>query len=201
MNIASNPFSASFTQPGEVPFCFGPGESVEALVEKVRSTQATQITGPHGSGKSTLLAALMHSLKRNRFSIEHHILRDNQSRLTLESGMPASNSVFIVDGYEQLSIWSRWRLSRHIRRFDRKLIVTAHRDVGFTTLYETRVNPEIVRRVVSQLVGDAHDYNSRELIEKLLEKHGQNLREMLFELFDIWRSQSRQSPEGSSPLG
>ncbi len=140
MNVPSpadrfqNPFSASRVRPGAAPFLFPAGEDSAALVEQLElGGWRGEIVGPHGSGKSTLLAALSAELAargRQTFSIALH---DGERRLPVERrqlAALASGTLVIVDGYEQLSWWSRWRLGRMCASRGWGLLVTAHRPVG-----------------------------------------------------------------------
>jgi ABC-type cobalamin/Fe3+-siderophores transport system ATPase subunit len=188
-----NPFSTTRTKPGKIPFIFADRESLEQLLAEIERGQRMQIVGAHGTGKSTLLTELITELQRAGYVVDHQVLRDGQRNLSLKPATVgcSAKSVVVIDGFEQLSRWSRWRLRRHVKRIKSKLVVTSHVDVGFTTLHETKVDQKIVRCVVRSLVGDRHEYTSRELVNLLMADHGQNLREILFELYDIWQSSEK----------
>jgi len=186
-SAAGNPFRSSRIRPGAVPFFFPPGQTIDALVERLRQNAwRGEIVGPHGSGKSTLLASLIPALQRAGRPTTLIALHDGQRRLPAEPFEDASiapGTVLIVDGYEQLNLWNRRRLRRFRRRHGLGLIVTAHRSVGLPPLYRTEVDAKLARAVVVFLLGDRQEPPA-ERIDRLLDKHRGNLRETLFDLYD-----------------
>src|SRR6185312_8582419 len=104
-----NPFATCWTRPGALAFRFSNGQGAEQLAAKLATQQwRGAIVGPHGSGKSTLLEALKPAIIAAGRSIQAVYLRDGQRRLPRDffaTRSSDSNSVVIIDGYEQLS-WS-----------------------------------------------------------------------------------------------
>jgi hypothetical protein len=193
---AENPFSARHVRPGGIPYIFPTDQNVEMLVERLRQNGwRGEIVGPHGSGKSTLLETLTAALERAGRSVVMIALHDGQRRLpreplsTLRLGSPVS---LIIDGYEQLGYWSRWTLQRFYRRHGVGLLVTAHASVGFPTLYQTTITPELAEQVVEKLLGGRTSPFSTAVVSQCLSKHDGDLRETLFELYDIFE-QNRPS--------
>jgi len=183
-----NPFSTRHTRPGAIPFLFPPGDNATQVIDRLRANHWWgEIIGPHGSGKSTLLCALipeMHRAGRGTLLIELH---DGQRRLGMDLGRELARKrdpVVIVDGYEQLSLVNRWRLKRFCRRRSRGLVVTSHRTTGLPILFRTEPTPRLAEEIVRHLlpgfppIADAAD------LERLFLRHGGNLREVLFELYD-----------------
>ena len=72
-------------------------------------------------------------------------------------------------------------------------MVTAHADVGLPLLFRTEVTEELVEKIVALLVSDDQSLLSRDDIEAARETHGDDLREILFELYDIWQARSSAS--------
>lgn len=184
---SSNPFSTRHVRPGAIPFFFPPGESPERLLARLAALGGrAQIVGPHGSGKSTLLAALAEGLRRcgrRALLIELH---DGQRRLPPAAlGAAEPGDLVMVDGYEQLSLWSRWRLRRHSRRRALELLVTAHRPIGLPTLWETSVDAPRARRVVDHLLGPGRSPITDQDLAAALARHPGDLREVLFDLYDL----------------
>lgn len=201
--MSSNPFSTRYTKPGVIAFRFRDSDDdltetsqvVGQLIDRVFANQPScwQIIGPHGSGKSTLLHALRAGLASHA-TVELHTLRDGQRRLPAgwRSSRSCESPIIIVDGYEQLGWFARRRLKRHAQQAEQRLLVTAHQDVGFQTLFETQVDRVTLRNIISQLLVSQPSSSrkallmSDETIDALLLKYGQNAREMLFELYDAW---------------
>lgn len=122
--------------------------------------------------------------------------------LTLRRGSPVMHTLkfltrdrmfrgtIVLDGAEQIGWW-RWKcLVRWTRRLRCGLIVTSHRAMGLSTLYETSISPKLAEFVVLQafeLAGRDHVLPEKPEIpwNKLLNKHHGNLRESLMEVYDL----------------
>ena len=196
---AANPFSSCFVRPGMIPFLFPPGEDACTLVSQLQvNGWLGQIIGPHGSGKSSLVASLIPAIEqvgRHTVLIELH---DRQRVLPIAGALQAGfheGTLLIVNGYEQLSVLSRLRLKWLRRRNRMGLVVTAHGSVGLPTLYRTRSNLQTVREIVSQLLHDDPTRFTPEEIESAFVRHGGNLRECLFDLYDLYEAR-RAEPKG-----
>jgi hypothetical protein len=195
---AVNPFSAGRVRPGAVPFFFPDALPPAALVRRLcEAGWRGQVIGPHGSGKSTLLAGLRPHLEAASRELLAVVRHGGERSLptgfweALASLGPAG--LVVVDGYEQLGAWSRWRLWRACRRRGLGLLVTAHADVGLPLIHRTAVTPELALRVVGHLTaGSARLVGDAEVVARLAARGG-NLREALFELYDL---HERRRPDG-----
>jgi len=201
----ANPFSTRFIQPGSIDYQrFDGGTVVELaqLILKLPSKRAA-IVGPHGSGKSTLLASLVFEFQSLCPETEVHLLRfssEQSPRADMSASMAAwaSASIVILDGYEQLGIWSRLRVGQRATSRAVTLLATAHTGIpGFETLWETSVTETSSRWVVQQLL---EQIATPEMVTDLLasddwarsrEIHGQNLRESLFDMYDWYCSRNQ----------
>jgi len=187
---SGNPFSTRRVRPGAAPYLFPPGLSVESLVDRLRRFDwMAQIIGPHGSGKSALLAALLPAIEQAGRQTVLVTLHDGQRRLPLsprrDVPRPAT-TLLVIDGYEQLNRWNRWQLRRFCRRHAAGLLVTAHESVGLPTLFHAAPTPELFARIVEHLMaGRNPSFTSAELAE-CFSKHRGNLREALFDLYDLF---------------
>lgn len=191
----SNPFSTRFTQPGAIPFLFPASVDAAQLTERLaKNGWWGEITGPHGSGKSTLLASLVPQL----------ILAGRQPlRITLHNGerslaqhrdaLERANelSIVIVDGYEQLWPWNRLGLRWFCRRRQAGLIVTSHAPAGLPPLYACVVDRQTAAEILQRLLPAGSPVGQADL-DHALAANGQNLRDALFELYDLYEQRQAQ---------
>jgi hypothetical protein len=185
-----NPFSARRLYPGANPYVFPPGHDVATLLARLRANGWWgQILGAHGSGKSSLLATLIPAIGQAGRQVRLVELHDGQRKLPPEihrSDAIGPESVLVVDGYEQLSRWSRLRTRRYCRRLPCGLIVTAHAPVGLPDLFRTSPTLQVVQEVVGRLLqGRPIPWSVQELSDRF-ERHQGNVRELLFELYDLY---------------
>jgi len=151
------------------------------------------IIGPHGSGKSTLLATLLPVLEQAGRRPLLIALHDGQTQLP-PGWLPsdtAPETIIVVDGYEQLSLFSRWRLTRCCRRRGLGLLATAHGSVGLPQLVSTQADLKIAQRVVERLVSPLDGTITPSDVAECLPRHAGNLREMLFQLYDLYERRRR----------
>jgi hypothetical protein len=190
MQPPANPFSTRYTQPGRLGFLFRDDEddSLDQVLGRFcASGLRGEIIGPHGTGKTTLLSHLLAALTQRGFDVAAFMLHDGQRRLPsgwTEAAAPAS--LVAVDGYEQLSHWSRWRLKRFCRRRDLGLVITAHAPMGLPALYRTGASLQIARRIVLQLLPVTVPPPSDDELSHLFDVFHGNVREMLFALYDCY---------------
>jgi hypothetical protein len=187
-----NPFSARRLCPGASPYLFPPGQDIATLLARLRQNDWWgQIIGVHGSGKSSLLAMLIPAISKEGRQVRLVELHDGQRKLPPEiyrRGVVLPESVLVVDGYEQLSRWSRLRTRQYCRRLPCGLIVTAHAPVGLPDLFRTSPTLEAVRELVVQLLeGRPMPWSVQELSDRF-ERHRGNVRELLFELYDLYEA-------------
>jgi energy-coupling factor transporter ATP-binding protein EcfA2 len=189
---ASNPFSTKHVRPGAIEYLFHQGESAEGLIDKLAAAAwRGAIVGPHGSGKSTLLETLAPKLRERGREVVRFTLRAGEHRLPIERGEArrwnAATQV-VVDGYEQLAWLSRCWLQSACRRASCGLLVTSHRRLRIPTLFDADTTLETAERVVRQLAAPQTVPLQPDQLAQLHQKHGGNLREVLFELYDLCES-------------
>jgi len=192
----TNPFCAARLRPGTIDFVFEQGKTLEQLVDALQSNAwRGQITGGHGTGKSTLLAALtlaMESRGRLVKSItlvagQRNLPREFFAALRLSAGL----GVAAVDGFEQLHPWNRVLLKRFCLTHGVGLVVASHRWAHLPSLYETAVDQPRAWRVVQRLQdGFPARIQIGDLVARLA-RHQGNLREALFDLYDLYEERSR----------
>jgi hypothetical protein len=197
-----NPFSTRFVRPGALEYLFAPGESAEGVVGRLAEFGWWgQIVGPHGSGKSTLLAALGPQLQAAGRRVVSVTMHQGEHRLPALGEELDSRTQLVIDGYEQLGWFSRRRVKSRCRGAGCGLLVTAHRDLGLPTIYETRPSEQVANAVVAKLlpVGQA-DIGEADIRAAYVAAEG-NIREALFKLFDVYEERGRRSEVGSRASG
>ena len=191
----SNPFSTRFVRLGAIPYLFEPQQNAEDLVARfAEAGWRGQIVGPHGSGKSTLLATLNAPLARAGRRLWSVALHDGARRLPadwLGEAKSASANLIVIDGYEQLSVSSRFVVKARCRRLGWGMLVTAHRDVGFTTLFSTASSLEATQALVRRLLGDDPACIGPQVAAECFAACAGNVRETLFALYDRWETVRR----------
>ncbi len=186
-----NPFSSRFVRPGAIAYRFSDSGGVEQLLRRLESQRWWgQIIGPHGSGKSTLLQTLISAIEQTGRKVLFGQLNSNMRQLPIQIGpaLPGQLTQIVVDGYEQLSWWQRWRLKRRCQRWDAGLVITAHRDMGLPQLYATQVEMERSEAIVRRLLDGFPGQLSHEIVQRTLARHPHNLREALWELYDQYEA-------------
>jgi hypothetical protein len=186
-----NPFAAQRIQPGAIPYVFPEDDAIPALIGRLRGLGRGQIVGPQGSGKSTLLAALLPHL-RHGWDVYPFTLRWRQRRLPAEVwATPPGPTLLVIDGYEQLRFWTRWRLQGHCLRRGIHLLVTTHQSLGLPTLYRTGVSAELAGHLVGTLLTEEQRRLLGDLsLAERLRRQGGNFREVLFELYDLYEKKT-----------
>jgi hypothetical protein len=216
---SENPFCTRRIRPGAAPFIFPPGLDAEKFLDRLRGNGwLGAIVGPHGSGKSSLLAEIISAADKHKMRTVRFELHDGCRRMPggwknainaadsfLSSAMPdkpaaAANSsdkmrqairtIVAVDGYEQLNAWSRFRLKLYCRRRVLGLLLTSHSSTGLPELFRTTATPELTMQIVAQLVQGGQFSVSANVIADLFSRHGGNVREVLFDLYDLCEQQS-----------
>lgn len=210
LNTFVNPFSTKFWTPGTIPFQFSEESKeddetkwdINVLIEqKINYGSIMQIVGSHGSGKSTLLRTLLQHLEQQHFVIRLEELNDRRHKL-LPDFLPVGHDrkmFYMIDGYEQLSFWERFRLRFQKWDLTGGLLLTTHKPVfGIPILYRTTPQFELFIKLVRELTKTysatySHSFGTTELYE-IYHRAGGNFRTAFFELYDIVQTaQNRQS--------
>ncbi|PQO40296.1 hypothetical protein C5Y96_01610 [Blastopirellula marina] len=148
-----NPFSTRFTRPGEIPFVFPAGNSLETIIEAFQQPGAQgAIVGPHGSGKSTLLETLSEHWRKHGLVEQRVRLTASRKRETIPLSELDANSLLVIDGFEQLLYWKqrwiRWRCQQKRAR----LLVTTHGDCGLPVALRTQPDWALAYQLSSMLL-------------------------------------------------
>jgi GTPase SAR1 family protein len=197
--IASNPFATCKVRPGAIPYLFEEENGLGSLVDRLAGNGWWgEIVGPHGSGKSTLLVAIVQELSRRNVHVVRHRLSENSPRLpsgwrsTLRPmDSERTQPVLVVDGFERLGRWRRGLVKRRCQLMRCGLIVTAHEPVGLPPFVQTRITTGSARRVIGHLMPEAFPFLSEDELLQLLQRRAFNLREVLFDLYDVFEQKKR----------
>ncbi len=187
--MSGNPFATRWVRPGAIPYEFPPGWNAARLAKTLRDNGwRGAIVGPHGSGKSTLLHSLLPELERLGRRPICFPLHDGRRRLPAElvASFPCdAATLIVVDGYEQLSRFSRGRLDRLCRRSACGLLVTAHGPTPLVELLRAQTDLSLAQRIVSRLLAARPGCISAEEVAHAFAAQSGNLRETLFTLYDL----------------
>ena len=214
--VESNPFRTSVVRPGAIAYQTSPQETLsftEGLIARLRQHRGGSIVGPHGSGKSTLVHSLVQAWSqqpvdghpvscqhlcfvmpaspsfrdrwRHRRSLSER-LRDHLSRT-----VPAEDAetLWVVDGAEQLSFLAYRHLIRTAKQQRLTLLATSHQPLpGLPVLHRTETSEAMIRQLTRDRIAHASapvrsiveaDMNARDLSAIT------NVRDYWFDLYDI----------------
>lgn len=191
-----NPFSSRFIRPGARRYFFPPKESITSVLERLFEKRVVQIVGPHGSGKSTLVEMICQSIDSEfaKFVIpsscdKNHAFKEVHNKIAASS----RDQLLIVDGIEQLKTSHRRRIIAKCRKQRLFLLVTTHESVGIDTLIQTATSLNVFRQIVDDMLNGRLDSVSGDAdlieisdIERAFKNSFPDLREALFELYDVF---------------
>lgn len=186
-----NPFRAANLWPGVIPYLFYDTTTIAELVERFDSLgKYAEIVGAHGTGKSTLVQMLCNAWTARGINVVNCSLRNKQRQLALKpSQWQQSNCILVIDGAEQLRMPTRWLWRARCKRHNCGLLLTTHKSLGAPELWKTTSQPALIAEIVETLLGQENSnlkFDNSELTNILARNQG-NVRETLFELFDVWR--------------
>jgi energy-coupling factor transporter ATP-binding protein EcfA2 len=160
-----------------------------------RLSYRAAIVGPHGSGKSTLLEHLGPLLGEE--TIRLRLRRSERPFAKIQASVPqwTTGGMLVLDGFEQLSLWQAIRVCWMTRRRQVGLLVTCHRPSWLLpTLVRTAPTPELVQRLVSERLADAHQLSPTarcrltepRLLQRWLTEERGSVREVFMRLYDYF---------------
>jgi hypothetical protein len=211
---STNPFATARIKPGAITFRCSGGKNIGDIVAAFeRAGHVGQIIGPHGSGKSTLLAQLGSDLSaRWRTRMVHVRPRQGSSwwrrweiveaafQTPQANNAALTRTLLLVDGFDALGWLSRRALIHHAARRRIGLIVTTHSRQPMPVLYRTMAEWSWFTEVVNELTTGFPPLISAGRVREAFQRHAPNIREALFELYDVYersRPRSGQSSAGS----
>ncbi|MFM7074393.1 MAG: hypothetical protein ACKO38_21605 [Planctomycetota bacterium] len=200
-DVDQNPFSTARVRPGALPFTLPTHETLDGLWERFLATgERGQIIGPHGTGKSTLLRAFAQlAERRGRATVMFGAAPGQQLPRWGTPLVFPGHAVVLVDSYEQLGTCERLRLRRACRRQTAGLLVTCHSDASLPTLWRTEPTLELFEQLVECLMAGFPPLITTADVHASYHRHGGNLRESLFRLYDLYESRRRvDGPESQT---
>jgi len=198
-----NPFSTRFVRPGAIAYRRVDHGTLDELAVDFfgRCGGWAAIIGPHGTGKSTLIASLKEKLaERSQVFAHRFSTTDRKFReLWMEAKHWTQGNVIVVDGYEQMSIYSRWRLGILARRRKTCLLITAHQEYrALNTLWRTSVDEEQAKVIRNVLLSNRPDLLQSHDLEiawrAARQSHPTDLRETLMSMYDWVEEQKQKRP-------
>jgi energy-coupling factor transporter ATP-binding protein EcfA2 len=189
-----NPFSTSNVKPGAIAFLFGDNINETSLVVQLEQNQwRGEIVGPHGSGKSTLLQTLLPAIKQRDREVRCYTVRSQQPISSAEQATWIASTQVICEGFELLSRRQRKQLDKACRTKGAGLLVTCHKPCGFPSLFRTSITFDLASTIVEHLLPDECDFITSADVHDAFSRHGEDLRELLFEMYDLYELRSRNA--------
>lgn len=176
MRPADNPFATH--RLDQLPYRFPGGERERADFYSVLEASGYfgALVGPRGHGKSTLLREIERHCREQGFPVRRFQLRESEPPPSFPA--PTAEEILLLDGAEQFSLRQWWHF-RWRMRFARGLVITTHRPGRLPTLHYCRTSSRLLRELIENLSPGSHGTHF------LFEKHRGNLREALFECYDL----------------
>lgn len=184
----SNPFAAARIRPGALAYRFPSPDGLNALVTRLAECDhRAAIVGPHGTGKSTLLATLTVALEASgRRILRLYANPIRKAIIDPPADADLSGHVVALDGYDQLTLRRRALLRRTTARHAAGLVVTSHHTTLLPTLHRTRKGLTQALEIAHLLMEGFPPLVSDDEIAVVHARHRGNLRETLFELYDVY---------------
>ena len=194
-----NPFCTRFTRPGQLAWRSNT-HSPPALLDRLeRLGGRGVICGPHGSGKTTLLRHLMTEAAARGWPTRYLRLQSWTqwpSATQAVLGPRAANEFLFIDSWEVLA-WPRGLLARMADQQSGRLVVTTHQPCrcgNWPVLWKAYPEGHQFRGLVADLLRQSSDpsvtFNDA-LIDEIFCRHGGNIREAFFELYDLYERRVR----------
>lgn len=196
MRAADNPFRVQRLHS----LAFRPqGIDWPALMHRLNGLgRRAAIVGPEGTGKTTLLRELGGRLKQQGYRTrwlqvgrDRRLPRRALAEATTDLG---ARDVVLFDGAGHLLPPRWWWLRRRCRDAG-GLIITAHFGRRLPVLLRTRTDAALLCSLIAELLPDVSPAHWPADPQALLHRHGGNVREALFELYDRFARMPAVGPE------
>lgn len=197
----ANPFATCWVNPDTAPLCVVDEETLRQLIDKLKQPGAQgAIVGPHGSGKTTVARRVADHFRcegwRVYWSELHDGKRDDAG--VIPAANEDANALQVVDGYEQLGWFQRWRIRRRCRRSKARLLVTSHSSTSLPTLLRLEPDIETALEVFRQLTAEIPTRVTPKDVAAAFKACKGNLRDVLFQLYDLHELRKSGERQGIS---
>lgn len=195
--LSTNPFATRWTRPGRITprDALGRPLDVTGLVRRFHGLAgAAALEGEHGSGKTNLLTAIAAEFLRDGTlsgSLRMRGIRDVATAIGLV-GQATPGTTVCIDGWEAMGPFAGG-LVRWLARLRRcRLLVTSHRPTGMPLLWRCETSPDLLASLVDCLPSHAGSIDPVD-IRNSFSRHDGNLREALFDLYDLFERRRRDA--------
>jgi predicted ATPase len=191
-NFRSNPFSTRNWQAGVIDYIFESGVDCRVILERLTTAGGVgQIVGEHGTGKSTLIESLAKFFIQQELNVQKITINSTQKKLPqdflLSLQQINTSTIYILDGYEQLSLLSRIRLRRKNWHNSAGFIFTTHKPATFIpVIYKTTSQPKIFQNLVQNMIKNTNFKINNDQITQILKNENGNFRNSFFKLYDLF---------------
>ncbi|MDR1485114.1 MAG: hypothetical protein LBT09_09865 [Planctomycetaceae bacterium] len=194
-NFRSNPFSTCNWQAGVIDYIFESGIDISVILKRLSDSGGVgQIVGKHGSGKSALLESIAKFLIKNKFNVQKTTLNSTQKNIQndflLSLQKINTNTIYILDGYEQLPLIARIGLRLRNWHNSGGFIFTTHKPAVFVPIiYKTIAKPEIFQNLVKNMIKNSNFKINHKKINKIFKETNGNFRNGFFKLYDLFEEE------------
>jgi hypothetical protein len=192
--LPPNPFATRHTRPGVLPALDEHGAllDIAALADRCLALPAAAIEGPHGHGKTTISTRIIEHLGERGLPVVVVRMRSvaDGGRAFLAVVRAGRGTLVCIDGWERLGrvAAAAVRLAALCRGL--RLLVTAHRATGLPVVMRCTTSEPLLRALVERLPDDGGRISAAD-IAAAFARHGGNLRESLYDLYDRFERRIR----------
>ena len=180
MRARDNPFRADRVEAIRYHPLDGTWDDLMARLAQLDYRAA--VVGHDGSGKTTLLEDLAPRLAALGFAVRRLFINEqNREPAELALDHLDCRDIILFDGADLLGPIAWLRFKRRTRHAG-GVVITAHRPGLLPTLVECRTTPDLLHRLVAEILGTdtLHPDDAA-----LFTRHGGNIRDALRELYDM----------------
>lgn len=192
--LPANPFATRHTRPGRLPALDGQGVAIDmdALANSCLAVPAASLEGPHGHGKTTIMTGLIeHLAARGITVILVRMVTAADGRRALAAVLRAVPGTLVcIDGWERVGrlLAAAVLVVARCRRV--RVLVTAHRSAGVPVAMRCGTSARLLEALVDRLPDHGGRIVAADVADAFA-RHGGNLRESLYDLYDRFERRIR----------